>query len=260
MNMISTNIKIFNGNKWETVRERWNTYLNSNQFSSVAQPYQTLCNLMDWSMPGFPVHHKLPELAQTHVHRVGDAIQLSHLLLSPFPPAFSLSQHQNLFQRVSLSHQVTKALELQLQHQSFQWIFRSESFRIDWFDLLAVQRTLKSLFQHHNSKTSILRCSAFFMVQVSLMYLTTGKTIALIIWMFVRKVMSLLFSMLARFVIAFLPRSKHLLISWLQWFHHLQWFWSPQNKVCHCFHCFPIYLPWNDGTRCHDLSFLNIEL
>ena len=83
MNMISTNIKIFNGNKWETVRERWNTYLNSNQFSSVAQPYQTLCNLMDWSMPGFPVHHCLPEFAQTHVHRVGDAIQPSHPLSSP---------------------------------------------------------------------------------------------------------------------------------------------------------------------------------
>ena len=105
-------------------------------------------------------------------------------------------------------------MELQLQHESFQWIFGLISFRIDWLDLLAVQGTLKSLFQHHNSKASI-RCSAFFMVQLSRLYMTTGKTVALTIWTFVSKVTSLLFNMLYRFVIAFFPRSKHLLISWL---------------------------------------------
>ena len=131
------------------------------------------------------------------------------------------------------------------------------SFRIDWLDLLAVQGTLKSLLQHHSSKASVLRCSAFFIVQLSYPYMTTGKTIALTRWTFVDKVMSLLFNMLSRLVITFLPRSKHLLISWLQ---------SPSAvileppKVCHCFHCLPIYLPWSDGTGCHDLSFLNVEL
>ena len=116
------------------------------------------------------------------------------------------------------------------------------SFRIDWFDLLEVQETLKSLLQHHSSKASVLWCSAVFMVQLSHPYTTTGKMTVLTRWTFVGKVMFLLFSMLSRFVIAFLPRSKNLLISWLQ---------SPsavilelqKNKVCHCFHCFSIYLP-----------------
>ena len=96
------------------------------QFSSVTQLCLTLCDPMDYSTPGFPVHHQLPELAQIHVHRVGDAIQPTHSVLSPSPPAFNLSQHQGLFQWVSSSHQVAKVLELQLQHQSFQWIFRTD--------------------------------------------------------------------------------------------------------------------------------------
>ena len=104
----------------------------------------TLCDPMDWSTPGFPVLHHLLELAQTHVHWVSDAIQPSHPLSSPSPPAFNLSQHQGLFKLVSSSHQVAKVLELQLQHKFFQWIFK-----IDWFDLCAVQETLKSLLQHH---------------------------------------------------------------------------------------------------------------
>ena len=95
------------------------------EFSSVAQSCPTLCDPMDCSMPGFPVHHHLPEFTQTHVHWVSDAIQLSHPLLSP-SPAFNLSQHLGLFQWVSSSHQVIKVLELQLQHQSFQWIFRTD--------------------------------------------------------------------------------------------------------------------------------------
>ena len=101
-------------------------HLHSVWFSSVAQLYPTLCSPMDCSMSGFPVHHQLPELAQTHVHRVRDAIQPFHPLLSPSPPAFNLSQHQDLFQGVSSSHQVAKELEFQLQHQSFQWIFRTD--------------------------------------------------------------------------------------------------------------------------------------
>ena len=102
--------------------------LYSVQSSSVIQSCSTLCDPMDCSTPGLPVHHPLPESTQTHVHWVGDAIQPSHPLLSPSPPAFNLSQHQGLFQWVSSSHQVAKALEFQLQHQSFQWIFRTDFF------------------------------------------------------------------------------------------------------------------------------------
>ena len=115
------------------------------------------------------------------------------------------------------------------------------SFRINRLDLLAVQGTLKSLLQHHSSKASILWHSAFFIVQLLHPYMTTGKTIALTRWTFVGKVMSLLFNMLSRLVIAFLPRSKSLLISWLQ--SAASDFGAPKNKVCHCFHFFPIYLP-----------------
>ena len=183
-------------------------------FSSVTQLCPALCNPMNCSRPGFPIHHQLLELAQIRVHRVGHAIQPSHPLSSSSPPDFKLSQHQSLYQWVSSSHQVTKIFEFQLQHQSFQWI----SFRVDWFDILEVQGTLKSLFEHHSSKASILRHSAFFMVQLSHSYLTTGKTIALTRRTFISKVMSLLFKMLSRLVIAFLPRSKHLLISWRS--HH----------------------------------------
>ena len=99
---------------------------SSVQLSSIAQSYLTLCNTMDYSMPGLPVHHHLLEFTQTHVHWVGDAIQPSHHLLSPSPPTFRLSQHQGLFQWISSSHQMAKVLEFQLQHQSFQWIFRTD--------------------------------------------------------------------------------------------------------------------------------------
>ena len=142
----------------------------------------------------------------------------NHLIFchSLCPFAFTLSQHWGLFQWNGSSHQVAKVLELQLQHQFFQWIIRVDSFSIDWFALLAVQGTLKSLLQHHNSKVSVLQHSAFFMVQLSHLYMTTGKTIALTIWIFVGKLMCLLFNMVSRFVMASLPRSKCLLISWLQ--------------------------------------------
>ena len=115
-------------------------------------------------------------------------------------------------------------------------------FRVDWFDLLAVQGALRSLLQHHSSKPSVLWCSAFYMVQFSHPYITTGKTKAFTIWSFLGKVICLLFKMLSRFVIAFLPRSKHLLISWLQSPSAVT-LEPPQDKVSHCFHCFPIYSP-----------------
>ena len=128
------------------------------------------------------------------------------------------------------------------------------SFRSNFFDLLTAQGILKNLLQQHSSKAPILHCSTFFMVQLSHPYITTGKTKALTRWTLVGKVMPLLFNMPSRLVIAFLPRSKHLLISWLQ---------SPSAVILEphkiVSHCFPIYLPWSDATGCHDLTFLNVE-
>ena len=122
------------------------------QFSSVAQSCPTLCDPMDHSTPGFPVHHQLPEFTQTHVYWVGNAIQPSHPLSSRSPPSLNLSQHQGLFKWVSSSHEVAKVLEFQIQHHP-----GLISFRMDWLDLFAVQGTFKSLLQHHSSKASILR-------------------------------------------------------------------------------------------------------
>ena len=142
-------------NTWEFIK------IHSESVNSVPQSCPILCNPVDCIMPGFPVYHQLPELAQTHVHWVSEAIQPSYLLSSPSPPAFNLSQHQGLFQGVSSSHQVAKVWELQLQHQSFQWIYRGLiSFRVDWLDLPEVQGTLKSLLQHHKPQ--------FFGFQLSL--------------------------------------------------------------------------------------------
>ena len=130
------------------------------------------------------------------------------------------------------------------------------SFRIDWLDLLAVQGTLESLL-HHSLKASVLLPSGFFMVQLSHPYITTWKTIALTRQTFVGKVMSLFFNMMSRMVIALLPRSKRLLISWLH--SPSAVILEPKKINCHCFHYFPIYLPWSNGTGCHNLSFLNVE-
>ena len=166
---------------------------------------------MNCRMPGLPVLHCLPEAAQTHVHWFNDAIQPSHSLLPPSPPALNLSKHQSLFQWVSSSHQVTKVLELQLQYQSFQWIFRVDSLED------SLRTGLISLLSKGLSRVSLsTTVSAFFMVQLSHPYMTTGKTIALTQWTFINKVMSLFFNMLSRLAIAFLPRSKCLLTYWLQ--------------------------------------------
>ena len=168
--------------------------------SSVAHLCLTLCNPMNRSTPGLPVHHQLPEFTQTHVHSVGDAIQPSHPLSSRSPPAPSPSHHQSPFKWVNSSHEVAKV--------SFSMSPSNEhpgliSFRMDWLDLLAVQGTLKSLLQHHSSKASILWRSAFFTVQLSHPYMSTGKTIALTRQTFLGclvSVTSLFFNMLSRLV------------------------------------------------------------
>ena len=188
------------------------------QFSSVTQSCPSFWDPMNCSMPGVPVHHQLPELTQTHVHRVGDehpSHPLSHPLSSPSPPAPNPSQHQGLFQWVNASHEMAKYWSFSCSISPSNEHPGLVSFRMDWLDLLVVQGTLKSLLQHHSSKASILRHSASFTFQLSHPYMTTGKTVALTRRTFVGKVMSLLLNMLSRLVITFLPRSKCLLISWL---------------------------------------------
>ena len=168
---------------------------------------------MNHSTPGLPVHHHLPEFTQTHIHRVSDGpLILCHplLLLPPIPPSIrAFSNESTLRMRWPKYWSFSFSISPSNEHPGLT------NFRMDWLDLLAVQGTLKSLLQHHSSKASILQRSAFFTVQLSHPYMTAGKTIALTRWTFVGKVLSLLLNMLSRLVITFLPRSKHLLISWL---------------------------------------------
>ena len=167
------------------------------QFSSAAQLCPTLCDPMNCSTPGLPVHHQLLESTQTYVHWVGDAFQSSHLLSSPSPLALNLSQHQGLYNESTLSIRWPKYWSFSFSISPTNEHPGLISFGMDWLDLLAVQGTLKSLLQQHSSKASILLCSALFIVQLSRPYMTTGKTIALTRWTFVGKIMSLLFNMLS---------------------------------------------------------------
>ena len=204
------------------------------KFSSVAQSCPTLWDPTDCNMPGFPVHHQL--LGLLKLMSIELVMPSNHLILCRpilLPP--SIFPSIRFFSNESALHIRWP------KYWSFSFSPSNEysgliSFRMDWLDLLAVQETPKSLLQHHSSKASILRCSAFFIVQLSHPYVTTRKTTALTRQTFVGKVMSLLFNMLSRLVIAFLPKSKHLLISWLQ--SPSAVFLEPaQNKVSHCFHC-----------------------
>ena len=185
-------------------------------YSSVAQSCPTLCHPMNCITPGLPVHHQLLEFTEAHVHQVSDAIHPSHplsspLLPPPIPPSIRVFSKES---RIHIRWPKLRSFHFSIipskEHQGLI------SFRKDWLDLLAVQGTLKSLLQYHSSKASILQCSAFFTVQLSHPYTTTGKTIALTRRTFVGKVMSLLLNTLSRLGITFLPRSKCLLISWLQ--------------------------------------------
>ena len=207
---------------------------------------------MNCSTPGLPVHHQLLEFTQTLVHWVGDAIQPSHAVipfsfrLQSFPASgsFQMSQFFSLGgQRIGVSASVS-VLSMNTQDWS--------PLEASWISLQS--KGLKSLLQHNSSKASILWHSAFFIVQLSHPYMITGKTIALTRWTFVGKEMSLLFNMLSRLVITFLPRSKRH-FNFMAAVTICSDFGAPNNKVSHCFHCFPIYFPWGNGTRCHDISF-----
>ena len=212
---------------------------------SGAKSCPTICEPMDFSMPGFPVLHCLAEFAQVHVHWIG--VLSNHLIL--WHPLLLLP---SIFPNIRIFSSESVLLIMWPKYWSFHFTISPSndylgliSFRINWFDILAVRGTLKSLLQHHSSKASTLQHSTFFIVQLSHPYMTTGKTIALTRWTFVGQVMSLLFNMLSRYVIAFLPRSKRPLISWLQ---------SPSvilepSKICHCFYFSP--------SICHEVMGLD---
>ena len=220
----------------------------------------TLCDPMNHSTPDLPVHHQFPEFTQTHVHWIGDAIQPSHPLSSPSPPALNLSSGSfpvsQLFASCGQSIGVSASASV-LPMNTQDWS------PLGWTGWISLQsKGLSRVFSNATVQKHQFICSlhsTFFIVQLLHPYMTTGKTITLTRRTFVDKVMSLLFNMLSRLVINFLPRSKCLLISWLQ-SPSAVILEPPKNKVCHCFHCFPIYFPWSDGTGCHDLSFRNVEL
>ena len=212
---------------------------------------------MNRSTPGLPVHPQLPEFTQ--LTSIESVMPSSHLilccpllLLPPAPPSIRVfSNESTLHMRWPKYWSFSFSISASKEHPGLI------SFRMEWLDPLAVQGTLKSLLQHHITKASSLGFSAFFTVQLSHPYMTTGKATALTRRTCVGKVMSLLLNMLSRLVITFLPRSKRLFISWLQSSSAVI-LKLPKNKVWHCFHCFPIYFPWSNGTRCHDLRFLNV--
>ena len=211
------------------------------QFSSVVQLCLTLCDPVDSCTPGFLVHHQHPELTQLMSIKL--VMPSNHLILCCpilFPP--SIFPITRVFTNESLLHiRWPKYWRIRFSISPSNEYSGLISFRMDWLDILAAQGTLKSLHQHHSSKASIFWYSTFFIVQLSHSYMTAWKTIVLSRQTFVSKVMSLFFNMLSRFVIDFLPRSKHLLISWLQ--SPSAVILEPKKRICYCFHCFSICLP-----------------
>ena len=211
------------------------------------------CDPMECSIPGFPVYYHSQSLLK--LMSIESVMPSNHHILCR--PLFILP---SIFPRIRVFSNESVLHIRGPKYWSFSFNISPSnehlgliSFRMNWFDL-SVQGTRKSLPQHHSSRASILRCSAFFIVELSLPYVTTGKTIALTKWTMVGKELSLLFNMLSRLFIIFLPRSKCL--NFMVAVTICSDFGAPQNKVSNCF---PIYLPQSDGTRCHDLSFLNVE-
>ena len=228
------------------------------QFSSVTQSCLTICD--PWTAACLASLSITNPRSLLKLTSIASAMPSNHLIICrPLPLSPSIFPSIRVFSNESVLHnRWPKYWSFSFSISPSNEYWGLISFRMDWLDLLAVQGTLKSLLQHHSSKTSILWHSVFFTVQFSHPYMTTGKTIALTRWTFIGKVMSLPFNTLSRLVIVFLPRSKHLLIAWLR--SPSAVISEPQRIVSHCFHCFPIYFPWSDGTGCHDLSFLNVEL
>ena len=197
---------------------------------------------MNRSMPGLPVHHQLLEFTY-RLTSIESVMPSSHLilchpllLLPPIPPSIRVFSNES-----TLCMRYPKYWSFSFSISPSKEIPGLIPFRMDWLDLLGVEGTLKSLLQHHSSKAPILWCSAFFTVQLSHPYMTTGKTIALTRWTFAGKVISLLLNMLSRLVVTFLPRKVS--FNFMAALTICGDFGAPQNKVSHCFHCFPIYLP-----------------
>ena len=218
-------------------------------FWLFATPWTATCQ----ASLSFSISQSLLKFMFIKLMKPSNHLILCHCLLL-LPPIFPST-------RVCSCESVVHIRWLKYYSFSFSIVSSNEysglnSFRIDWFDLLVVQETLTSLLQHHNLKASVLWHSAFFMVQLSHPYLTTGKTIALTRWTFLGKVMSLLFNMLPWYVIA---SKEQVSFSFTAAVMVCSDFGAQENEVCHCFDCSSIYLPWSDGTRCHDLGFLNIE-
>ena len=202
--------------------------------------------------------HYLPEFARTHVHWVHDAIQPSSSLPLLFLPSnFTGTRVFSNELVLPIWWPMYWSFSLTISH--FNEYSGLISYRTDRFDLPAVQGTLKGFLQHHSSKATILWCSSFFLVQLSHPYVTTGKSIALTIWTFIGKLMSLLFNKLSRFLTAFLPRRKHILISWLHSLAAVS-FGPQENKVCHCFYFFPIYLNEEIGLNVMIFIFWMLSL
>ena len=224
----------------------------SQSVSSVSQSCPTLCDPMNHRTPGLPFHHQLPDSQLMYIESVMPSSHLilcrPLLLLPPIPPSITVfSSESTLCMRWPKYWSFSFSISPSDEHPGLI------SFRMDWLDLLAVQATLKSLLQHHSSKASILR-SAFFIVQLSYPYMTTGKTIALTRRAFVGKLMSLLFNMLSRFVIASLSR-KRMSFSFVAAVTVHSDFGAQGNIICYCVYFFPIDLPQSDGTGCHYLVF-----
>ena len=235
-------------------------YMKIRQFSSV----QSLSHIRLFATPWTAAHQAFLSITNSWSPPKPMSIELvmpsSHLILCrPLLLLTSMFPSITVFSNKSVLHiRWPKYWSFSFNISPFNEHSGLISFRMDWLIIFAVQGTLKSLFQHHSAKASILWCSAFFIVQLSHPYMTTGKIIALTRWTFVDKVMSLLFNMLSRLIINFSPKER-VSFNFLATVTICSDFGAPKNKVSHCFHCFPIYFPWSDGTRCHDLSFLNVE-
>ena len=223
---------------------------------SISKSCLTCSDPSDCNTPGFPVIHYLPKFAQTHVHWVNDAIQPSHPLSPSSPSALNLSQHQGLFQWLRSSHQMVKVLELQLQHQSFQWIFRVDFLEgwLVWY--LCCPRDS----QEFSSPT--VQKHQLFGTQPSLWTNSHIHT-----WLLDKPWLWLYRPLLAKSCLCFLihqvchsfSSKKQASFNFMSLVTVCGDFGAQENKVCHCFHCLPIHLPWSDGTECHDLHFLNVE-
>ena len=231
-------------------------------FSSV----QFSCSVVSDSLQPHELQHARPPhpLPTPWVHsNLCPLSQWCHPTISssvvPFFSRFQSFPASGFFQMSQLFTLVAKVLQFQLQHQSFQWTAVTDLLYDGLVGSPCSPKDSQESSPAPQFKSINSLVLSFFTVQLSHPYMTTGKTIALTRWTFVGKVMSLLLNMLSRLIITFLPRSKCLLISWLQ-SPSAVIFGAPKNKVWHCFYCLPIYLPWSDGARCHDLSFLNVEL